>query len=160
MLAPDNGSLPAAYFDRERQRLYLDPEHRRLVQRLLRAHVTRSGFWTFLLGDEEHNAEEDDTVIPYYDPVTGPKEGDTQVFPKRRCMDVTYLYDCVRLVGGNGPAEWIKRDPLTIGRCQQQRTGGCYETWGKVGQANIYSDSACTKLDRVSDLWGWSCLEL
>lgn len=159
MMEPSDESLPAAYYDRERHLIYVDPEHRTLVRRVLGAKVTRSGRWTFLIGDEKQEAEEDDKVIPYYDPKTGPKKGDTQVFPARRCINVTYRYDCVRLVGGNGPAEWIKRKPLTIGRCLPERLGGCFEEWDIVGKANIYSDPACTKLKRVADLWGWSCME-
>src|SRR5215510_8455776 len=84
MMDPSVGGLPAAYFDDERKLIYIDRKHKKDAQRILQAKVTNSGRWVFLIEDEEKEAEERDEVIPYFDPVTGPKVGDTQVFPNRR----------------------------------------------------------------------------
>lgn len=159
MMNPSVRSLPCAYYAPERRSIYVEPKYRDRVIKALHAIVANS-IWKFRLKGDDKEAHEHAEVIPYYDPVTGPKKGDTQVFLDRTCVDVTYKYDCVRLVGGGGPPEWICRDPLTIGRCEQPARHECFETWDVVGQSNIYSDPECQHLVRNADLWGWSCLQL
>jgi len=160
MMNPSALSLPCAYYAPERRSIYVDSKYRDRVIRAMHAKVAKSAVWTFRFKGDENEVQEHAQVIPYYDPATGPQKGDTQVFPDRRCVDVTYKYDCVRLVGGAGPPEWICREPLTIGRCQQPARQECFETWDIVGQSNIYSDPDCKQLVRTANLWGWSCLEL
>jgi len=159
MQDPSNGSLPIAYFDSERALIYVAPLYRSDVQHILNAHISKSGTWAFIVEGKEKNAKEDGETLPYHDPKTDPKVGDTRVFKNRRCVDVEYQYNCIRLIGGNGPAEWIKRKPLVIGQCMINEASNCKETFGVLGRANIYSDAACTKLIRKTDLLGWQCLE-
>ncbi|HYE13658.1 MAG TPA: hypothetical protein VD968_04365 [Pyrinomonadaceae bacterium] len=149
---------PVLYFDKGLGRIYVAPEYRERAIKFMNASVTKEGVWAFAVGGDPPAKEEaKEEEYREWDPTKDPKKGDVRII-ERECVNVTFTFNCVPVLGSNPPV-WWKCNPLTYGQCVGTRVRLCWEVYKVVGMCTDYADKDCTRALGQSEAVDWFCLE-